>query len=116
MAAKRSIPINLPTNFFQTHLNNPQRKNYSAKTKADRIFFGNLLLQIVCSVSEQEVEGLAEAPADTIISPMNLIKKQLLCLNVKGNSSLFFNGEPHGGDAYSSGWLYIPVKIKKGTQ
>ncbi len=35
-------------------------------------------------------------------------------LNIKGNSSLFFNGEPHGGDAYSLGWLYIPVKIKKG--
>lgn len=41
-------------------------------------------------------------------------KETTALLNVKGNSSLFFNGEPHGGDAYSSGWLYIPVKIKKG--
>ncbi|MEO8172421.1 MAG: alpha/beta hydrolase-fold protein [Sediminibacterium sp.] len=42
-------------------------------------------------------------------------KETTALLNVKGNSSLFFNGEPHGGDAYSSGWLYIPVKVKKGT-
>lgn len=42
-------------------------------------------------------------------------KEATALLNIKGNSSLFFNGEPHGGDAYSSGWLYIPVKIKKGT-
>jgi dienelactone hydrolase len=41
-------------------------------------------------------------------------KESTALLNVKGNSSLFFNGEPHGGDAYSSGWLFIPVKIKKG--
>ncbi|WP_295128125.1 PHB depolymerase family esterase [uncultured Chitinophaga sp.] len=35
-------------------------------------------------------------------------------LNIKGNSSLYFNGEPHTGDPYSSGWLYIPVQLKKG--
>ncbi len=35
-------------------------------------------------------------------------------LHVKGNSALFFNGEPHTGDPYSSGWLYIPVQVKKG--
>lgn len=41
-------------------------------------------------------------------------KERIALLNVKGNSALFFNGEPHGGDAYASGWLYIPVKLKKG--
>ncbi|HVW61966.1 MAG TPA: alpha/beta hydrolase-fold protein [Puia sp.] len=35
-------------------------------------------------------------------------------LHVKGCSGLFFNGIPHAGDAYGSGWLYIPVPLKKG--
>ncbi len=35
-------------------------------------------------------------------------------LNIKGNSFLFVNGIPHTGDPYSSGWLYIPVSLKKG--
>lgn len=35
-------------------------------------------------------------------------------MNVRGNAGLYFNGEPHTGDPYSSGWLYIPVKLKKG--
>lgn len=35
-------------------------------------------------------------------------------LNINGGSSLFFNGEPHAGDPYNSGWLYIPVQLKKG--
>jgi pimeloyl-ACP methyl ester carboxylesterase len=35
-------------------------------------------------------------------------------LNVQGNSGLFFNGASHAGDPYNSGWLYIPVKLKKG--
>ena len=41
-------------------------------------------------------------------------KKQMALLNVKGNSALFFNGESHAGDPYNSGWLYFPVKLKKG--
>jgi predicted esterase len=36
-------------------------------------------------------------------------------LNVKGCSCLFFNGIPHAGDAYGSGWLYIPVQLKAGV-
>ncbi|RPD39968.1 prolyl oligopeptidase family serine peptidase [Chitinophaga barathri] len=41
-------------------------------------------------------------------------KAQPALLNIKGNSGLYFNGEPHTGDPYSSGWLYIPVQLKKG--
>lgn len=41
-------------------------------------------------------------------------KERPALLNVRGNSSLFFNGELHAGDPYNSGWLYIPVKLKKG--
>jgi hypothetical protein len=35
-------------------------------------------------------------------------------LNIKGNSTTYFNGAPHTGDPYSSGWLYVPVNLKKG--
>lgn len=35
-------------------------------------------------------------------------------LNIRGNSGLFFNGVPHAGDPYRSGWLDIPVMLKKG--
>ncbi|MDP4262395.1 MAG: PHB depolymerase family esterase [Bacteroidota bacterium] len=42
-------------------------------------------------------------------------KEQPALLNIKGNSAIIFNGEPHAGDAYASGWLSIPVKLKKGV-
>lgn len=42
-------------------------------------------------------------------------RSQNVLLNVSGNSMLFFNGEPHGGDIYSDGWMNIPVKLKKGV-
>ena len=35
-------------------------------------------------------------------------------LHVKGDAGLFFNGVPHAGDPYGSGWLYIPVRLRKG--
>lgn len=41
-------------------------------------------------------------------------KEKTTLLNISGNSAVFINGELHGGDPYSSGWLYIPVKLKKG--
>lgn len=41
-------------------------------------------------------------------------KESTALLNIQGDSGLFFNGEAHAGDPYSSGWLYIPVKLKKG--
>lgn len=44
----------------------------------------------------------------------NSPKERTALLNVQGNSGLFFNGVPHTGDPYRSGWLYIPVKLKKG--
>ncbi len=46
--------------------------------------------------------------------PYNSDKVKTVLVNIKGNSSLFFNGEPHMGDPYALGWLYIPVKLKKG--
>jgi len=41
-------------------------------------------------------------------------KEKTALLNISGNSAVFINGELHAGDPYSSGWLYIPVKLKKG--
>ena len=41
-------------------------------------------------------------------------KKQNALLNIKGNNFLFFNGQLHTGDPYASGWLYVPVQLKKG--
>jgi dienelactone hydrolase len=40
--------------------------------------------------------------------------EQTALLHVSGHNMLFFNGEPHAGDIYRLGWLYVPVKIKKG--
>ncbi|HEX8313690.1 MAG TPA: alpha/beta hydrolase-fold protein [Flavisolibacter sp.] len=44
----------------------------------------------------------------------NAAKEGTALLNVRGSSGLYFNGESHAGDPYNSGWLYIPVKLKKG--
>lgn len=41
-------------------------------------------------------------------------KEKTALLHITGNSSVFVNGELHAGDPYSSGWLYIPVILKKG--
>lgn len=41
-------------------------------------------------------------------------KEKNALLNTKGSSTVYVNGEPHAGDPYASGWLYIPVKLKKG--
>ena len=41
-------------------------------------------------------------------------KAQPALLNIQGANSFYFNGEPHAADPYASGWLYIPVQLKKG--
>lgn len=35
-------------------------------------------------------------------------------LQIAGHSGLFFNGVPYSGDMYRYGWLFHPVKLKKG--
>lgn len=42
-------------------------------------------------------------------------KEKSALINVSGAAGIFFNGVPHAGDAYASGWLYIPVQLKKGS-
>lgn len=39
---------------------------------------------------------------------------RVVLLNVKGNSAVVENGALHAGDPYASGYLYIPVPLKKG--
>jgi len=41
-------------------------------------------------------------------------KETTALLNISGAGTVFFNGVPHAGDANASGWLYIPVNVKKG--
>ncbi len=41
-------------------------------------------------------------------------REKTALLNVSGDAALFFNGVPHAGDPYGSGWLYLPVRLKKG--
>lgn len=45
----------------------------------------------------------------------NSTKEASVLLQVQGDAFLFFNGEPHAGDPYGMGWLYIPVRLKKGV-
>jgi poly(3-hydroxybutyrate) depolymerase len=42
-------------------------------------------------------------------------KEKTVLINIRGNAGFYLNGVPHMGDAYSSGWLYVPVKLRKGT-
>lgn len=35
-------------------------------------------------------------------------------LNINGNSGVYVNGQLHAGDPYNSGWLHIPIYLKKG--
>ncbi|PRY34454.1 esterase/PHB depolymerase [Spirosoma oryzae] len=41
-------------------------------------------------------------------------REQVALLNIRGNSNVYVNGELHMGDAYSMGYLHIPVRLKKG--
>ncbi|GAB3017688.1 carboxylesterase family protein [Spirosoma pulveris] len=42
-------------------------------------------------------------------------QEQVALLTIKGNSNVYVNGELHMGDAYSMGYLHIPVKLRKGV-
>ena len=41
-------------------------------------------------------------------------KEQGAIINITGNSMFYLNGSPHAGDPYESGWMHVPVKLKKG--
>ncbi len=41
-------------------------------------------------------------------------RDQVATLNIAGNSMFYLNGEPRAGDIYRDGWMYTPVRLKKG--
>lgn len=58
--------------------------------------------------------GSIDRGSDYIYLSYTATKDQTAILNVIGSNSLFFNGVPHMGDPYSSGYMNIPVQLKKG--
>ncbi|HEY6978973.1 MAG TPA: alpha/beta hydrolase-fold protein [Chitinophagaceae bacterium] len=58
--------------------------------------------------------GRADRGADYLYLPYNAKKQQSALLYIQGNSGVYFNGVPHMGDPYSSGYMFIPVLLKKG--
>jgi predicted esterase len=42
------------------------------------------------------------------------VKDQGAIINITANSMFYLNGEPHAGDPHELGWMYIPVRLKKG--
>ena len=46
----------------------------------------------------------------TYVSP----ESRSAVLNIQGNSGVYVNGVPHMGDPYESGWMYIPIVLRKG--
>lgn len=41
-------------------------------------------------------------------------REQTALLHTTGHNMVYVNGAPHAGDPYASGWLYVPVLLKKG--
>ncbi|MFY7838946.1 MAG: prolyl oligopeptidase family serine peptidase [Lacibacter sp.] len=58
--------------------------------------------------------GSADRGSDYLYLTYNSSKAQQALLNIAGNSAVYVNGAPHMGDPYSSGYMYVPVKLKKG--
>jgi hypothetical protein len=44
----------------------------------------------------------------------NSAKDEVVLFKPTGSSMFYLNGDPHTSDVYSSNWLYVPVKLKKG--
>jgi pimeloyl-ACP methyl ester carboxylesterase len=58
--------------------------------------------------------GSADRGSDYLYVTYKSAKVQPALLNIAGNSAVYVNGAPHMGDPYSSGYMYIPVMLKKG--
>lgn len=58
--------------------------------------------------------GSADRGSDYLYITYNSSKAQSALLNIMGNSAVYVNGAPHMGDPYSSGYMYVPVMLKKG--
>lgn len=58
--------------------------------------------------------GAADRGADYLYLTYTAAKAQTALLRIQGNSGAYFNGVPHMGDPYASGYMYIPIQLKKG--
>ena len=58
--------------------------------------------------------GSADRGSDYLYITYNSATAQTALLNIAGNSAVYVNGAPHMGDPYSSGYMYVPVRLKKG--
>ena len=59
--------------------------------------------------------GSVDRGADYLYLTYKSAKEQPAVLYIEGNSGVYFNGVPHMGDPYSSGYMFIPVLLKKGV-
>lgn len=59
--------------------------------------------------------GSVDRGSDYIYLTYTAPEARTAILNVVGGNSLFFNGIPHMGDPYASGYMNIPVQLKKGV-
>ncbi len=83
---------------------------------------GNIIWQNVIADSLNRLRPLARPVrrrgrrfgGNYIYLTYNSGKGKAALLNIQGNSFVFVNGKLHTGDPYGAGWLYIPVKLKKG--
>jgi pimeloyl-ACP methyl ester carboxylesterase len=46
--------------------------------------------------------------------PVDSLYERTMILEASGQSWVFVNGEPRGGDVYAYGWIQHPVRLKKG--
>jgi predicted esterase len=58
--------------------------------------------------------GAVDRGADYLYLAYTAAKKAPALLYILGNSGVYFNGVPHMGDPYSSGYMFIPVELIKG--
>jgi len=54
------------------------------------------------------------AAANYVYFTYNADEDKVGLLNISGNSAVYVNGVLHAGDPFGSGWMNIPVKLKKG--
>lgn len=62
----------------------------------------------------QELRGSMFSNSSYLYVSYTAPKAGTALLRTLGSSAVYVNGDIHSGDQYALGWLYIPVKLKKG--
>ncbi len=47
--------------------------------------------------------------------PVTVEKDEVRILEASGHGMVYVNGEPRAGDSYETGWVHVPVALKKGV-